>query len=102
MKNTLNFVFAQASEKNSAVKLDTEESEAVVYMGLKFVKEKGEVVILSTETDLYREIDKHGYACFVDKEFNQAVKDFRIKRLERALKSNSENKIIKEKINSLK
>ena len=79
-------IFYHLRNKNRAVTIDEDDSQSVIYKGLKFVLEDGRVFVLSTETDIYQEVDSDVYHA-LEYDIEYGVNYFRVGRYERALKS---------------
>lgn len=69
----------------NSVRLDNGEEEACIYKGLKIVKQGSQIKILSTERDIYQEVDEKTYNNFIFVGFNYAVETFREDRRRRQL-----------------
>ena len=98
-------IFYHLRNKYKAVTIDEEDSQSVIYKGLKFVLEDDRVFVLSTETDIYQEVDSDVYHA-LEYDIEYGVNYFRVGRYERAIKgfqrgSKPYNKL-KETINELK
>ncbi len=98
-------IFYHLRNKYKAVTIDEEDSQSVIYKGLKFVLEDGRVFVLSTETDIYQEVDSDVYHA-LEYDIEYGVNYFRVGRYERALKrlpkGSKHYNEIKETINKLK
>lgn len=79
-------IFYHLRNKYRAVTIDEEDSQSVIYKGLKFVLEDGRVFVLSTETDIYKEVDSDVYHA-LDYDIEYGVNYFKVGRYERALKN---------------
>lgn len=99
-------IYKYLRERHGAVILDETDSASVIYMGLKFVEEDGNVFILSTETDIYMEVEQDVYDAFNEKGLDYGVDYFRYHRLSRLLKKLSPDtkyyEEIKDKIYEIK
>jgi hypothetical protein len=99
-------IYIELRGRHNAVLLDETDSRSVVYMGLKFVEEDGDVFILSTETDIYMEVGEDVYDAFNERGLDYGVDYFRYHRLSRLLKKlSSDTKYyeeIKDKIYEIK
>jgi hypothetical protein len=98
-------IFYHLRNKYRAVTIDEDDSQSVIYKGLKFVLEDGRVFVLSTETDIYQEVSPDVYRA-LERDIEYGVDYFRVGRYERALKnfprgSKPYNELI-ETINKLK
>ena len=79
-------IFYHLRNKYRAVTIDEEDSQSVIYKGLKFVLEDGRVFVLSTETDIYKEVNSDVYHA-LEYDIDYGVNYFKVGRYERALKN---------------
>lgn len=78
-------LFYHLREQYGAVILDEEDSKSVIYKGLKFVMEDDEVFVLSSEIDMYQEVEEDVYRA-LKKDLEYGVDLYRVKRNKRALR----------------
>lgn len=99
-------IFYELRSRRGAAILDEKESQSVVYQGIKFVLEQGEVFLLSTETDIYQEVGKDVYEAIFDYGLEHGVDVYKVGRYSRALLRMNETtqvyKELKQKINEIK
>lgn len=79
--NTINNLWNQARSNRFGVKLDDENSESVIYKGIKVVKDQNGIRIYSTGTDFYKDITKTFYKYDYYRGVNEFLKDKYIKAL---------------------
>ena len=100
MEYTLKEIWEAFRWHEKSVDLDTDEYEASVYKGVKMVNDGERIYILSTASDIYKEVDDDIYYAFITEGVENGVKAFQKKRYERQLLSNMHSQKSRETIQS--
>lgn len=91
--------------RDKAVRLDTSGYEAVMYQGVKAVKDENGIILLSTENDYYPRVSEEILGIFLEKGVDAGLKAFKKDRYLRHLNepaiNNNTIKVLKEKIDKL-
>jgi len=100
MEYTLKEIWEAFRCHENSVDLDTDEFEASIYKGVKMVNDGERIYILSTASDIYKEVDDDIYYTFITEGVENGVKAFQKKRYERQLLSNMHSQKSRETIQS--
>lgn len=97
-------IWNELTSMEMAVRLDTKSYEAVIYQGLKVIKEGDQYVFLSTESDYYPLVSNKIINVFLSDGLEAGMKAFKKDKYERLIKSfghNGNMKTIQDKLDKL-
>jgi hypothetical protein len=91
--------------REKAVRLDTSGYEAVMYQGVKAVKDENGIILLSTENDYYPRVSEQILGVFLEKGVDAGIKAFKkdryLRHLEEPSLNNNTIRVLNEKIKNL-
>lgn len=97
-------VWNELNSREMSARLDTKDYEAVVYQGVKMIKEGDRYVMLSTESDYYPRLSLDVQSIFLTCGVDAGIKAYKKDKYMRQMKSfpvESVSKKLQEKIDKL-
>lgn len=100
----MNEIWNELRSRHSAVKMDTEDYQALIYQGVKMVKEGERYVMLSTESNFYPRVRKEIVDIFLTEGVDEGMRAYKADKYKRQLEEcelPSVQKYLSEKLSKL-